>query len=68
MLKSALDLECFIVERTAARDGVNNVITLLEGVSHMKLLGHVICVVRFIKDEFTLFVPLIVNFLPDLLN
>ena len=53
MLKSALDLECFIVERTAARDGVDNVITLLEGVSHMKLLGHVICVVRFIKDEFT---------------
>ena len=68
MLKSALDLECFIVERTAARDGVDNVITLLEGVSYMKLLSHVICVVRFIKDEFTLFAPLIVNFLPDLLN
>jgi hypothetical protein len=68
VLKSTLDLECFIVERTAARNGVDNVITLLEGVSHMKLLGHVICVVRFIKYEFTLLAPLIGNFLPDLLN
>lgn len=68
MLESALDLKFFVIERTTAIDCVDDVVTLFEGVGNGELLSHVVRVIGLDHDKLALFVLLIVNFLPDLLE